>query len=247
MAELIKRLKDNKVERIAFERGVTQDELVAFVHSLSPRSAARPAATPTSRPVDRRTSASAASTAATSEKQDGIAQRHRRDPAALLERGRVGRSARGRAPRPKGMPDAAGRAPDRRRAGRGRHAEPHRADGADRDAELRQLHVHAHGERVDPDDGAGARARHRRPAAARVRPVGADARHRQGAHAEGDPQQARQADRRRVRDHAPARRRRRRDPPPHAGDADPRAGGRLRAPPAARRHRLSRSASSASR
>ena len=27
MSELIKKLKDNKVERIAFERGVTQDEL----------------------------------------------------------------------------------------------------------------------------------------------------------------------------------------------------------------------------
>ena len=26
-------------------------------------------------------------------------------------------------------------------------------DGADRDAQLRQLHLHAHGERVDPDDG----------------------------------------------------------------------------------------------
>ena len=35
MGELIKKLKDNKVERIAFERGVTQDELVALVQHLS--------------------------------------------------------------------------------------------------------------------------------------------------------------------------------------------------------------------
>ena len=39
-------------------------------------------------------------------------------------------------------------------------------------------------------------ARHRRPAAARVRPGGADARHRQGADADRDPEQAGQADRR---------------------------------------------------
>ena len=35
MAELIRKLKDNKVERIAFERGVTQDELVALTQRLS--------------------------------------------------------------------------------------------------------------------------------------------------------------------------------------------------------------------
>jgi putative nucleotidyltransferase with HDIG domain len=35
MGELIRRLKDNKVERIAFERGVTQDELVALMQNLS--------------------------------------------------------------------------------------------------------------------------------------------------------------------------------------------------------------------
>src|SRR5262245_14119208 len=35
MTELIRKLKDNKVERIAFERGVTQDELVALMQNLS--------------------------------------------------------------------------------------------------------------------------------------------------------------------------------------------------------------------
>jgi putative nucleotidyltransferase with HDIG domain len=35
MTELIKKLKEHKVERIAFERGVTQDELAALMHKLS--------------------------------------------------------------------------------------------------------------------------------------------------------------------------------------------------------------------
>jgi putative nucleotidyltransferase with HDIG domain len=35
MSELIKKLKDNKVERIAFERGLTQDELATLMQSLS--------------------------------------------------------------------------------------------------------------------------------------------------------------------------------------------------------------------
>jgi putative nucleotidyltransferase with HDIG domain len=35
MSELIRKLKDNKVERIAFERGVTQEELVALTQNLS--------------------------------------------------------------------------------------------------------------------------------------------------------------------------------------------------------------------
>jgi putative nucleotidyltransferase with HDIG domain len=35
MTELIRKLKDHKVERIAFERGVTQDELVALMQHLS--------------------------------------------------------------------------------------------------------------------------------------------------------------------------------------------------------------------
>src|SRR5690349_13177520 len=35
MGELIRKLKDNKVERIAFERGATQDELVALMQNLS--------------------------------------------------------------------------------------------------------------------------------------------------------------------------------------------------------------------
>src|SRR3954469_20824077 len=35
MTELIRKLKDSKVERIAFERGVTQDELVVLMQHLS--------------------------------------------------------------------------------------------------------------------------------------------------------------------------------------------------------------------
>ena len=189
------------------------------------------------RPGRSRTSGSAGSSPR-ERRSDGIggdmaAIRQLYSNAVVDRRSRLGKRRDRRQAGPAG--DAAGR----RRARRRRHAEPHGARRADRDAQLRQLHVHAHGERVDPDDGPGERARDRGTAAARVRPVGADARHRQGPDAEGDPEQARQADRRRVHHHAAARRGRRRDPAAHAGDADPRAGGRLRAPPAHRRHRLS--------
>ena len=35
MIELIKRLKDQKIERIAFDRGITADEVTAFVHAIA--------------------------------------------------------------------------------------------------------------------------------------------------------------------------------------------------------------------
>src|SRR5687768_563662 len=35
MAELIKRLRDHDIERIAFDRGVTHDEVNAFVHAVA--------------------------------------------------------------------------------------------------------------------------------------------------------------------------------------------------------------------
>ena len=82
-----------------------------------------------------------------------------------------------------------------------------------------------------------ARARHRWSAPAGVRPGGADARHRQGAHAARGAEQAGQADRRRVRHHEAARGRGRRDPSRHARYSRARARGGLRAPPAARRIR----------
>ena len=235
MIELIKRLKDHKIERIAFERGITPDE-AATLHSRHCR-ASGAGRRRRNRPGRSRTSASAAS-CAEERRSDGIggdmaAIRQLYSNAVSIAEVAWESAAAG------GPAGPARHAAGRRRARRRRHAEPHRARRADRDAQLRQLHVHAHGERVDPDDGPGEGARDRGTAAARVRPVGADARHRQGQDAEGDPEQARQADRRRVHDHAAARRGRRRDPPPHAGDADPRAGRRLRAPPAHRWQRLS--------
>ena len=51
---------------------------------------------------------------------------------------------------------------DDRRPRAGRLAEPVGAARADHAQGLRQLHVHAHGERLDSDDGAGAGGRHRR-------------------------------------------------------------------------------------
>ena len=118
------------------------------------------------------------------------------------------RADRGEARRHRGADD------DRRsRAGRGR--EPDGAARADRAQELRQLHVHAHGERLDPDDGSGARPRRRGAAAARIRTRRADARHREGTDAARDPQQARRADRRRVRHHEAPHGGRRRDAAPN--------------------------------
>jgi putative nucleotidyltransferase with HDIG domain len=35
MTELIKRLRDHKIERIAFERGISRDEAAAFIHSVA--------------------------------------------------------------------------------------------------------------------------------------------------------------------------------------------------------------------
>ena len=35
MSELIKRLRDHDIERIAFDRGVTADEINAFVHAIA--------------------------------------------------------------------------------------------------------------------------------------------------------------------------------------------------------------------
>ena len=125
-----------------------------------------------------------------------------------------------------------------RRAGAGGRSKPLGADGADRVEGLRQLHVYAHGERVDPHDGTGARPGRRRSDAARVRACRAHARHRQGEDAGRDPEQAGQADRRRIHHHEAAHRRRRRDASRHAGDSRACAGRRLRASLAARRHRI---------
>ncbi len=85
---------------------------------------------------------------------------------------------------------------DDRRAGPGGRRKPERDGRADGAQELRQLHAHPHGERVDSDHGSGARARHRRRPPPRVRPGRADARHRQGPDPARDPQQEGRADRR---------------------------------------------------
>jgi hypothetical protein len=91
MTELIRKLKDNKVERIAFERGVTQDELVALVQNLSApgrqgrrrrRQGSLQRARPR-RPAEERRRQEAGR----------HRERHRRDPPDVLERRRLGRGA----------------------------------------------------------------------------------------------------------------------------------------------------------
>ena len=138
------------------------------------------------------------------------------------------------------QPDPGRRARHHRQPVEARLSGPHVAARADGAEAARQLHVHAHGERRGAVDGDGALARSRGADAARVRLRGVDARHRQGPHAARDPQQARQADRRRVQDHEAARRRRRARAAADAGDAGAGAGRRLRASPQAGSERLSR-------
>ena len=85
MSELIKRLKDHKIERIAFERGVTHDEARRASCTPSPRSAARPTRrTPTwPFPHIRVGRITRRGTAIGRHRQ-----RHGRDPPAVLERRR---------------------------------------------------------------------------------------------------------------------------------------------------------------
>ena len=88
-------------------------------------------------------------------------RRHGDVPATLRRRVERGRRAVGERRR-RGQARRGRRAQPRRLAGPGGGAEPHGAAGADRAQELRQLHLHPHGERVDSHDGPGARPRHRR-------------------------------------------------------------------------------------
>ena len=100
MAELIKRLKDHKIERIAFERGVTPDELVAF---MQPSRARGKAATP------KRTCRRSAHPGGTHQaRTNGSRTVSRSDMAAIRQMYSnavaVGRRRRGRARKPRACP-----------------------------------------------------------------------------------------------------------------------------------------------
>ena len=191
LGTLVRRLQHVGIERISIDRGVTPEEIAELDsrrqyararattwrnrsssrRSLTSESVASPSIS-ASKATSRTWRRSGVSTAApwTSPRTSGIARRQRANPTPRVARTMID-----------GLAQAVAR-------------KPHRAARAHDAQELRQLHVHAHGERLDPDDGPGGGHGHRRRAAAGVRSGGADARHRQGQNAARDPEQARQAD-----------------------------------------------------
>ena len=200
MSDLLQRLQRAGVERIAIERDVTTEELTGLVQALASSNDAN--GEDTVLPVV---------SAHPGRPDPGAAARrahrggHGNRPAAV--RGCVEHcqsAVAGRGERRQGRSRAVEAARGLARASR--RAQSHGAHCADRAQELRQLHVHAHGERLDSDDGAGALARARRRGAAGVRRRRVDARHRQSPYAHRDPEQAGSADGRRVRDHEAPRR-----------------------------------------
>ena len=245
MIELIRKLKDNKVERIAFERGVTQDELV---DAGAEPVAARQQGAATRTRICPRAHIRVGRLKSDDEQEAGRhRERHRRHPPDVLERGADGGGRLARARKPKGMPDAP--------------AALQTVDGlADAVTQnrtalmaltaMRNYDNYTFTHMVNVSILTMAQARALGIDGKLLREFGLSAL----MHDIGKVRTPKeilnkpgQADRRGVRHHAAARRRRRRDPAPDAGDADPRADRRLRASPAARRQRLSASRSSASR
>ena len=177
MGDLMRRLQRLGVERIVIDRDVTPDEIATLVSAFAGADGRHGDA--------RRRPGAAAAAPHPGRPHPGraagrhVAGRYGGDPRDL-QRGLDRRRTAVAAVDGRGPPRPGRGARHGRHAGAGRRAESHGARRAHRAQELRQLHVHAHGERLDPDDGPGARARHRRHAAARVRHRRADARHRQG-------------------------------------------------------------------
>ena len=179
-------LRDRDIEKITITRGITREEIRSFVAVLGDRKtpvplpdqlAARGVRHITLGPGRRR-------------RRQRRSGGHRRGAARLCRRrpdggNAVGVGEGGRAAGP------GHRAQDHRQPGAAGDPGSHVADGADRAEEVRQLHVHAHGERRGAGDGAGAVAEPRWRAAPRVRVCRADARHRQGQHAARGAEQAR--------------------------------------------------------
>ena len=161
--ELIRRLQAVGVERIAFERGVTPEELARSC-SRSPIPSCKPGDTAVGvaavRSPRRRCSRCRTSSVGRinlDERVDTSAAdvatiRRLYSDAVNIASSLWDAAQERRAARSGWRPRA------RRQSRTGGRAEPHGARRADRAQGLRQLHVHAHGERVDPDDGPGARA-----------------------------------------------------------------------------------------
>ena len=243
MGEMIRRLKSLGIERIAFDRGVTPEELqtLALTHRAS-RTAPGPGR---SRRRGGRSAGDLQQPAAHSRRTDSRPRRRRRP------RRRTSRPFAGCIPM---RPTSPARCGKRRRTEGTPDPKAARAlvDGlaqavsANRTAlialtALKNYDNYTFTHMVNVSILTMSQARALGLEGTTLRELGLaglDARHRQGAHAHRDPQQAREADRRGIRGDADARRRRRRNPAAHAGDAGDRTGDRVRAPPAPRRHRL---------
>ena len=158
MGELMKRLQQAGVERIAIARGVETAEIMQLIQALATADSDRVSALAGLKhirvgrlEVEERVDAPGGD----------MATFKRLYEDAVSVAGQV--VGQRRSTRASPTPNAAAR--DRGFAGAGGRAEPDRAARAHRAEELRQLHVHAHGERVDPDHGPGARPRDRGRAA----------------------------------------------------------------------------------
>ena len=232
MGKLIRQLEDAGVERIVIDRGVQASELSQLVQTLG-GSDAKDATKALGRLTHIRVGRLQVEKGADAPSGDIATYRRLYDDAVSVAE-TLWDSAK-----TEGKAGCRRRAEHCRQPGARGVAKPAGAARADRAEEVRQLHVHPHGERIDSHDGSGARSRHRWAAAARDGSGRADARHRQGQDTGRDPEQDRKADGRRIRHPAATHRRRRRDSAAHARDSGAGAGRRLRASSAPGRNRLS--------
>ena len=150
-------LREREIEKVTLTRGLTREEIRGFIAVLADRQSTVPL--PDRLAAQRRPPHHARHE---SSSRRSPTTRPASPPRAASTRRRSRRPNRcGRRPRPAISPTRRG-AQDHRRPGATGDPGPHVADGADRAEEVRQLHVHAHGERLGAGHGAGALAQHRR-------------------------------------------------------------------------------------
>jgi hypothetical protein len=189
MGELMRRLQQAGIERIVIDRGVELDELSRLVQTVGRSETVAPGKT--------RSDEVAAALAKLPHIRVGRLQVEQRVDAAVGDIATIRRlyddavSLAGtlwESAKTEGIPDAD--------AARGMVDNLAQAVAQNRTAllaltALKNYDNYTHGERVAAHDGSGARPRHRGAAAARVRLVGVDARHRQGPHPHRGAEQAR--------------------------------------------------------
>ena len=197
-AETVERFRAIGVERIAFDRGVT-GRGTGRRSSAASRAAGARGATTRRRRASRRSALPHIHVGRLTLQQRMDAGRSdiARDAGRATGDAVAGAERLWEQAQAEGSPDPAPGHRARRGPGERGRAEPAGHDGADRAVPVRQLHVHAHGERQRADHGPGAEPGHRRHAAPAVRPGRPDARHREDPDARRDPDEAGPPDRRR--------------------------------------------------